>query len=701
MKKLNLVFPMAGDGSRFSYDFKPFLKLGDKTFIEHAVEPFYKFEKHIDNVYFIFRQDQEDSNGVSAYLKDNILFKSDKIKTCILPKKTPGPKKTVESLVENENIKNAIICDCDHKINVDKLFDSIIKTNFKEIVIPVKEIDEQQSKNWSKIVIQNDSIISIVEKEQVDFAKYLVYGIIGCVYFPSLEDFLGCQGEYISDYIRRKVFDGENINLAKVGKSYFFGDPDMLKRTLEDRRSECSVFFDFDGVLVKHSNHSTNKLEDNTFIEENVKQIKKLKDAGHKIIITTARSSKTRDGFVKLLKHKGIPYDDIVMSLPSGPRVLVNDRKPSKLFTQQTVAHENTRDGILEIESPFNVNIGRNKEKILENMSENSGAKTFLLQDHTGKKFVRKYLIKRGSDYQKHADTLRKQYDDLNRFNHYKAGMCPKTIGIHENNYEIFYDMEYLEDYRVLSDLSDNMQDWVLKAAMKDMKTYIYSYDRKLSEQEKRERFLNFVNEKINKKLNLFSKSNEQMNALINSDKLYINGEKKTCLRDIFKTGRILKFAPTRLSPVHGDLTLENIMYNIKTDTYKLIDMDGAKTTDTHFLDYAKLGQSLLSRYGEWKNVEPNITYENESFFCDDTWFNCTQNDINKLKDLFTFEEDSIDKCIFYMSTYFIRFTPFRLKKGINHAIFALMMAVIWLNKLDYDLGVENESRRIKHKNLL
>ena len=44
---------MAGEAQRFGYDFKPFLKLGDQTFIEHAVEPFYKWKKYIDKVYFI------------------------------------------------------------------------------------------------------------------------------------------------------------------------------------------------------------------------------------------------------------------------------------------------------------------------------------------------------------------------------------------------------------------------------------------------------------------------------------------------------------------------------------------------------------------------------------------------------------------------------------------------------------------------
>jgi hypothetical protein len=37
---------------------------------------------------------------------------------------------------------------------------------------------------------------------------------------------------------------------------------------------------------------------------------------------------------------------------------------------------------------------------------------------------------------------------------------------------------------------------------------------------------------------------------------------------------------------------------------------------------------------------------------------------------------------IFYMANYFIRFIPFRLKVGKKHGIFAMIMAIVWLNKI-------------------
>ena len=36
----NIIFPMAGESSRFDYEFKPFLQISDETFIELAYKYF-------------------------------------------------------------------------------------------------------------------------------------------------------------------------------------------------------------------------------------------------------------------------------------------------------------------------------------------------------------------------------------------------------------------------------------------------------------------------------------------------------------------------------------------------------------------------------------------------------------------------------------------------------------------------------------
>ena len=98
--------------------------------------------------------------------------------------------------------------------------------------------------------------------EPQDFDKYDVWGILGCIYFSNLDFFKKEElGEYVSDVCREILFSGGEITFTDVLDAYFFGDPDMLSNCLEKRRNECSFFFDIDGVLVRHSDHSRNYLE--------------------------------------------------------------------------------------------------------------------------------------------------------------------------------------------------------------------------------------------------------------------------------------------------------------------------------------------------------------------------------------------------------------------------------------------------------
>ena len=51
--KFNIIIPMAGEGSRFDYKFKPFIKLDDRSFIEHVLDSFVCYDSNITCYYFI------------------------------------------------------------------------------------------------------------------------------------------------------------------------------------------------------------------------------------------------------------------------------------------------------------------------------------------------------------------------------------------------------------------------------------------------------------------------------------------------------------------------------------------------------------------------------------------------------------------------------------------------------------------------
>ena len=68
--KITIIFPCAGEASRFGYTFKPFLNIGDLTFIEKAVQPFEKWEHLISNYHFIFTEQQDDKFSVKKNLRN-------------------------------------------------------------------------------------------------------------------------------------------------------------------------------------------------------------------------------------------------------------------------------------------------------------------------------------------------------------------------------------------------------------------------------------------------------------------------------------------------------------------------------------------------------------------------------------------------------------------------------------------------------
>ena len=142
--KINLVFPMGGKAERFGGTFKPFKMLGDLSFIEKAYQPFEKWEEYIDKIYFIFTKEQDNVYNASSKLKEMFVGKDLVFK--IIKNQTPGPLQTIRDGVNGEKIENAIVCDCDHSINVDPIFDYLLNNKKPHCLIPTWRIKEDEQK---------------------------------------------------------------------------------------------------------------------------------------------------------------------------------------------------------------------------------------------------------------------------------------------------------------------------------------------------------------------------------------------------------------------------------------------------------------------------------------------------------------------------------------------------------------------------
>jgi mannose-6-phosphate isomerase-like protein (cupin superfamily) len=92
--------------------------------------------------------------------------------------------------------------------------------------------------------------------------------------------------------------------------------------------SPKTIFCDIDGTLVEHTgdiikNYST-PLNVLPHVLENIKQWDKL---NYRIILTTGRQESVRKATEEALWEAGIVYSQLIMGIPNGDRVLINDRK--------------------------------------------------------------------------------------------------------------------------------------------------------------------------------------------------------------------------------------------------------------------------------------------------------------------------------------------------------------------------------------
>jgi len=91
-----------------------------------------------------------------------------------------------------------------------------------------------------------------------------------------------------------------------------------------------TILCDIDGVLFEHCGDITKQhLVEPKLLPGVIEQIKKWDIKGYKIILVTGRRESVRKETEVQLSKAGILYDQLVMGVTGGVRVLINDRKPN------------------------------------------------------------------------------------------------------------------------------------------------------------------------------------------------------------------------------------------------------------------------------------------------------------------------------------------------------------------------------------
>lgn len=91
-----------------------------------------------------------------------------------------------------------------------------------------------------------------------------------------------------------------------------------------------TIFCDIDGTLVKHNfpTNNTDPLKTLKLLPGTIEKISEWDAKGYNIILTTGRRESMRKATEEQLAEAGIIYDQLIMGIGGGDRIVINDCKP-------------------------------------------------------------------------------------------------------------------------------------------------------------------------------------------------------------------------------------------------------------------------------------------------------------------------------------------------------------------------------------
>jgi hypothetical protein len=678
---VTVIFPMAGQAAHAGFKFKPFVELSDEPVIAAVVRPFLKWQSAIDRFVFVTLAEQEAEFSVGEKLR--AIFPQIKFDLVCLDRPTQGPAQTLAMTVAALELAGpAIVCDSDHSIDVDPLFNEILASRAEACMFPIWSLRGENLKSWSVAACAADMRVTAIAEKELPAASGDFFGVVGCYYFEDIaataELVHSRSFGYLSQAIKELIVAGRHVRAVKIERAEFFGDARGLREARARRdRFPGTIFCDLDGTVIEHQDvpRYDRPLQPLAGSKEKLAQ---WIEEGYLVVLTTARPQSEQQQLEQALREQQVPFHRLNMGLPSGPRYIINDRKPSAMLVPQVISYEVSRnEGITHISIPSVV------PTILKRFNGASFADTLLVEDDE-KRFVRKRVLKRDHLTLGYAK-LKNQYRTLERFSHF-ADIVPALYGDHDNSLEYFFDMEYLSGHQPLTRLSTAELQQALAKLLGVFQERVYGVKTSTNASGP-DWLLSHCARKIFPKLEAVQ-THPALGRLVNQDDIHINGKVypslNSLLSSVLERPATRCLAPKWLSAIHGDLTFENVLY--RAGDVRVIDMDGGDFLDAPELDMGKLFQSLIGRYEEWAHIDaklceqtdeghiilkPTLQRPDEAVkrLCVDYWsqiLSCSP-------------EQAFLKGLFYMGLHLIRMIPFRLRVSEEQAFFALAMAVKWI----------------------
>ena len=231
-KKINMIIPMAGKGSRFAEQGyvmpKQLIMVDNKQTIDWNLSSIKDLEQY--NLIFIIRQEHVNNFALDEILKQKF---GSEIKIIILEKITRGSTETcllAKDLIENKSLP-LIINTLDVYFEPQFNFDSIPDSS-DGVILTFKST----SKTCSYVKLENGKVIQTAEKENIS-----ENAAVGIYYFKSGEMFFNYAEKMIADDLRTNnefyicpiynllIQDGLTVTTQPVDKMHLMGTPEELE----------------------------------------------------------------------------------------------------------------------------------------------------------------------------------------------------------------------------------------------------------------------------------------------------------------------------------------------------------------------------------------------------------------------------------------------------------------------------------------
>lgn len=309
--------PAAGLSTRFP-NMRPKYTLTDfegRMMFEKSLSPF--IGKH--NITIGILEEHNQQYNIQKYIDKH--YKNE-ITVVVLKERTQGPADTVYQIIKEIGLQEEeiFIKDC------DSFFDHEYQEGNYVCVSSIKDHEILKRISSKSFIISNNQgiITGIVEKEVVS-DKFCVGGYkfesadLFATSFEKLKD-AGVSEIFVSHVIEQCLNSSYIFKEAAIKNYYDVG-------TAEDWFSyndKAVLFCDIDGTIIKAQPKGNYEAEP-IVLEQNVKRLKELVDAGSTIVFTTARHPDYDERTKEILNSLGFTDYGLISGLPNTKRILIND----------------------------------------------------------------------------------------------------------------------------------------------------------------------------------------------------------------------------------------------------------------------------------------------------------------------------------------------------------------------------------------